>query len=76
MPEIIKDSYGGVVYDNDEQLLAAMDKLLADPSYRRELGPRGCNTYQQNWTPDAHLKRYLGLICEIAAARGQKKKLS
>lgn len=76
MTEIIKDSGGGVVYDNDEQLLAAMDSLLADPSYRRELGLRGYNTYQQSWTPEAHLERYFALICEIAANCGKAKELA
>jgi len=76
MTGIIKDSGGGVVYDNDEQLLAAMDSLLADPSYRRELGLRGYNTYQQSWTPEAHLERYFALICEIAANCGKTKELA
>ena len=74
MPEIIEESGGGFVYNADEGLVAAMDRLLAEPSYRRELGLRGYQAYQQNWTPDAHLKRYLGLICEIAAGLAAKRR--
>ncbi len=71
MPEIIEESGGGFVYDTEEELAATMDQLLADPSYRRELGLRGYQTYQRSWTAEAHLKRYFLLIREIAAARGQ-----
>ena len=70
MPEIIEESGGGFVYDTEEELVAALGQLLADPSYRRELGLRGYQTYQRSWTPEAHLERYFGLIGEIAQRRG------
>ena len=69
MPEIIEESGGGFVYDTDEELVAAMDRLLAEPSYRRELGLRGYQVYQQKWTPEAHLKLYFALIHEISSAK-------
>jgi glycosyltransferase involved in cell wall biosynthesis len=71
MPESVKESGGGFVYDTEEELIAAMDKLLEDPSCRHELGLRGYQAYQRNWTDDVHLKRYLGLIHDIAMKRGQ-----
>ena len=71
VPEIIKESGGGFVYDTEEELVAAMDQLSANPSFRDELGRRGYQAYQQKWTAEAHLKHYFALIREIAAARGQ-----
>jgi glycosyltransferase involved in cell wall biosynthesis len=71
MPEIIEESGGGFVYDTEEELVAVMDLLLADPSHRRELGLQGYQAYQRNWTPEAHLERYFALIREIAATRSQ-----
>jgi glycosyltransferase involved in cell wall biosynthesis len=71
MPEIAEESGGGFVYDTEEELVAAMGRLLADPSFRDEVGLRGYQAYQRNWTAEAHLKRYFALIREIAAARGQ-----
>ena len=76
MPEIIEESGGGFVYNADEGLVAAMDRLLAEPSYRHELGLRGYQVYQLKWTPEAHMQGYFALIRETAAVRGQKKKLS
>jgi glycosyltransferase involved in cell wall biosynthesis len=70
MPEIIADSSGGLVYNTEAELIEAMDRLLADASYRRQLGECAYRAYQQKWTPDAHLGRYLALIRQIAATRG------
>lgn len=69
MPEIVAESGGGIVYASQAELLAAMDRLLADPGERRALGQRGYETYLRTWTPEAHLDRYLGLIGRIAAGQ-------
>lgn len=70
MPEPVKESRGGFVYNTEEELIRTMDRLLKDSSYRDELGFRGYQAYLQNWTEEAHLKRYLGLIQDIAMKRG------
>jgi len=69
MPEHVKESGGGFVYDTEHELVAAMDRLLTDPSYRRELGQRGYQAYLRKWTPEAHLKRYFALIHDLAATQ-------
>jgi glycosyltransferase involved in cell wall biosynthesis len=66
MAEVIEESRGGFVYDTKEELIAAMDRLLSDPSYRQELGRQGYEAYLQNWTAEAHLKQYFELIHKIA----------
>jgi glycosyltransferase involved in cell wall biosynthesis len=71
LPEIVRESTGGFVYNSDEELEAAMDQLLANPSSRREMGLRGYKAYKQNWTAEAHLQGYFRLIREIASTRGQ-----
>ena len=67
MPELIEESGGGFIYSTDDELVAAMDQLLANPSDRRELGLRGHQAYLRRWTAEAHLKGYFDLIGEIAA---------
>jgi glycosyltransferase involved in cell wall biosynthesis len=71
MPELVRESGGGLIYDTEEALVAAMDHLLADRSRRDELGVRGFQAYQRNWTPEAYLERYMALIDELAAGRGE-----
>jgi glycosyltransferase involved in cell wall biosynthesis len=65
LPEQVEDSGGGFVYDTEQELVAAMDRLLEDPSYRRDLGQRGYQAYQRGWTADVHIRRYLALIRDI-----------
>ena len=72
MPELIEASGGGFVYTTDAELIATMDRLLSDPALRQTMGLRGYEGYLRNWTPDVHLKRYLGLIGEIAGGRGHR----
>jgi glycosyltransferase involved in cell wall biosynthesis len=76
MPELIEESGGGFVYNIEEELVAAMDQLLSDPSNRRELGLRGYQAYKKNWTAEAHLKRYFSLIHEIAATSNKPDETS
>lgn len=71
IPELIRESSSGLVYSTDEELVAAMDQLVTNPSYRHELGLNGYQAYQQNWTVEAHLQRCLALIYEIIATRRQ-----
>jgi glycosyltransferase involved in cell wall biosynthesis len=67
--ELVEESRGGLLYDNEEELRQAMDRLLEDRFYRNELGQRGYEAYQQNWTVEAHLRRYLALIHDLSSAR-------
>ena len=72
IPETIQEGEGGFVYDTEEELVAAMDHLLENPSHRRELGQRAYQVYQHRWTSRAHLQGYLALIREIAASSAGK----
>jgi glycosyltransferase involved in cell wall biosynthesis len=66
MPELVQASGGGFTYDGEKELLAALDRLMANPDLRGELGIRGYRCYHRLWTTQAHLERYLGLIREIS----------
>jgi len=70
MPESIEDSGGGLLYQSDDDLLNAMQNLVDNTALRNELGDRGYTAYQTQWTTEAYLERYLGLIERIAQAKG------
>jgi hypothetical protein len=59
----------GFVYNTDDELVSEMERLLADGAFRDELGRRGLETVQREWSADAHLGRYMALIKEIGARR-------
>ena len=69
MPEIIQESGGGFIYDSEEDLLAAMDRFLADSSCRDDLGRRGYEALKGKWSAEDHLARYFELIDHIASRR-------
>lgn len=68
-PELVEDSGGGIVYNSRAELLGAMDRILADPSYRDELGRRGHEAYLRRWNPESHLSLYLDLIERIGSRK-------
>jgi glycosyltransferase involved in cell wall biosynthesis len=70
MSELVQDSGAGLLYSSEPELLAAMDRFLDDPQYRRRVGARGYDAYREKWTPDAHVTQYFALIRQLAAGRG------
>jgi glycosyltransferase involved in cell wall biosynthesis len=69
MPEIIEESGGGFVYENEKELLGVMERLLLDRNLRHETGQRGYEALQKKWRAEVHIKQYMELIEEIATAR-------
>jgi glycosyltransferase involved in cell wall biosynthesis len=57
--DIVRESGGGLAYDEDEELGRHIMALLADPGRRQTLGRAGFEAWQKNWTADAHIARYL-----------------
>jgi len=64
--ELLEESGGGILFDTDDQLQAAVDRLLDDPQLRDDLATRGEQAYRQKWTEAVHLQRYLSIIAELA----------
>lgn len=66
LPELINQSRGGSIYNNDSELIKAMESLMTNPALRKELGENGYHAYKENWTEESYLEKYLNLIFEIA----------
>ena len=65
LPEVVEDSGGGIIYNDRNELIQAMDKLAQLPSLRDELGKKGYEAYLKYWTEDAHIVQYFDLIERI-----------
>ena len=74
MPEFVEETGGGVVYDTDGELVAAMDRLYADPSSRDAMGRRGYVGSREKWSAETYMNRYLGLIRQLEA-RGPRERI-
>lgn len=72
MPEVVRQSGGGFVFNTETELIGAMDKLLHEPSLREEMGVRGHRTLQEQWSADAHIPRYVSLAEAIASRQSEK----
>lgn len=69
LPEIIHDSGGGVVYRTQEELLGAIHRIAGSQAFRDELGEKGYRAFVEHWSTEAHLKRYLELLRQIATKK-------
>jgi glycosyltransferase involved in cell wall biosynthesis len=76
LPEIVGVSGGGALYETAGELLASMNALLENPAQREKLGRSGYEAYRNNWTVEAHISRYFGLINDIAARREPASKIA
>jgi glycosyltransferase involved in cell wall biosynthesis len=73
LPEVIQDSGGGFIYNNEDELIGSMAKLAKDPDLRKELGNKGYQAYLKYWTEDYHLEKYFNLIKEFKNKRESRR---
>lgn len=66
LTEVIEQSRGGLLYRDQKELLAAMQRLQNDAELRRRMGERGYHAYTQRWTEEAHLGGYFQLLEDTA----------
>ena len=69
-PDVIEESGGGFTYNDEDELIGAMETLRTQPETRKEMAERGYKAYRKYWTEDNSLKIYFGLIRRLA--RGKK----
>ena len=67
--EVVKESGGGLVYNNNEELIQAMETLKTQPGTRKELGKKGYEAYRKYWTEDNCMGKYFDLISKITQKR-------
>ncbi len=69
VPVILEKTGGGLSYDDANELIAIVTKLLDSPEYRKQLGANALQAYRDSWTADAYLKEYLDLINSLAVEK-------
>ena len=71
LPEVVEDSDGGFIYNNESELKIAMDKLAQNNLLRDELGNKGYQAFLKFWSEDSHLAQYFNLL-ETIGGRAEK----
>lgn len=67
--EIIGKTGGGLLYDSDEELVAAIRKLTEDRDLRDRLSALARASYQSHYTRDKHVADYLGHVDDVLGKR-------
>ncbi|MEE9422015.1 MAG: glycosyltransferase family 4 protein [Gammaproteobacteria bacterium] len=68
-PEIIQRSQGGFLFNTQQELSNALTRLSADSDLRNKMGLAGYNTFQEEWSEQAAMSAYFGLIKQLANQR-------
>jgi len=66
LSEVVEQSQGGLLYRDQTELLAAMERLQNDAELGRRIGERGYQAYTERWTEQAHLGAYFQLLEDTA----------
>ncbi|MEP6506860.1 MAG: glycosyltransferase family 4 protein [Gemmatimonadales bacterium] len=61
-PDIIDASNGGVLFESDDELLAAMQRLAGDAAYRAVLGEQGRSAFVRLWEDSVSANAYLDMV--------------
>ena len=69
--EMIREADGGLLFDDDDGLRSALDRLWHDPDLRHTLGRNGSVASRERWSPDAHMRQYFEIIESCMAARSR-----
>ena len=66
LAELADESGGGLLYESDGELIAAINLLGSNPTLRMELGERGYNHFLARCSREAHLDQYMDVLREAA----------
>ena len=69
-PEIIRQSRAGLLFDDDRQLMDAVNRLRSNPAQQRQLGLAALASFRERWAEEAVVPRYLGIIRSAAERAG------
>lgn len=70
--ETIDQSAAGFLYQNEEQLRAAIQQFKDKAALRAQLGSTARAAYEEHYTEARHIERYLELVNELLVAKGNE----
>jgi len=61
-PEIVRRADAGFLFENDEELMSAMESIRNDSALRARLADNAWSAYRDHWSESAVVPRYLDLV--------------
>ncbi len=68
-PEIIGRAGSGELFETKAELLAAMQRMLKDPTARARAAERGYQAFAEHWSESAVVPRYLEVLAKAARSK-------
>ena len=68
-PQIVEESQGGLLFDDESGLRNAIAALASDPAYRDRLGASGRAALAERWTETTAVDEWLSLVRSIAVRK-------
>jgi glycosyltransferase involved in cell wall biosynthesis len=75
LPEIVRESGGGILFEAPAELGEALGRLAGDEALRRKLADAGHHAFRERWIESAVLRQYFDLIRRVAERRGDHRVL-
>jgi glycosyltransferase involved in cell wall biosynthesis len=76
LPEIIEAAHGGIVFSDERELSAALRRLQREPRLRAQFAENAYNAYARDYCERAVVPRYLAIIANAAARKGDRRLLA
>ncbi len=70
--EIVERAQAGRLFENEEELLSAMNEFGQDPDLRSKLGRNGQEAFSHYWNESTVIPRYLEIVRSAAKNRGDE----
>lgn len=71
-PEIIDACDGGLMFETQDELVAALDAVVAAPEHRRALAIKARQGFDQRWSESVVVDRYFSELRRAAEQRGDR----
>jgi glycosyltransferase involved in cell wall biosynthesis len=75
-PEIVQKSGGGETFSTREELIAAMHRMTTDPGRRQAMGNSARVAFEEYWSEQVVVPRYLEIVRQAAERKGLGKVLA
>ncbi len=69
-PEIVETAGGGELFETEDDLRLAIDRLATDNNHREQLAAAGYQAFKERWTESAVIPRYLDVVRKAAERKG------